>query len=182
MRTRCLFLFRLGCHSKQAGNECHLREEVSLVDSSHLLFPDHVHDFIALEGSPCRVKRKEAESWFEQLFDEPMILFNDVVEVFDLPKFTPFVNNVLSFEFAERFWEGGVFVYRDHPRRDRMGSLQGREEELLCRFCISRGAEQKFQGVVSSTRQESDDPFLYRGPLPLPLEQYIQPKRRLVHR
>jgi hypothetical protein len=35
------------------------------------------------------VKRKEPEPLFDQAFDEPMILFNDVVEVFDLPQFKP---------------------------------------------------------------------------------------------
>jgi hypothetical protein len=34
------------------------------------------------------VKRKEAHAWFNQSFDEAMVLFDKVVEVLALPQFT----------------------------------------------------------------------------------------------
>src|SRR6185437_6521211 len=43
-------LFRLGCHSKQAGNECDLTGDGPLFHASHLPFPDHVHHLVALQG------------------------------------------------------------------------------------------------------------------------------------
>jgi hypothetical protein len=73
MGVQLLFLLRLGRYSEQAGDECDLP------------FPDHVHDLVSLQGLPCALKRKEAQSRFDQPLDEPVVLFNDVVKVFDLP-------------------------------------------------------------------------------------------------
>ena len=73
----------LGRHSKEAGDEGDLPSDVSFAHPSHLSFPDHVHDFISLQRSPCRFQRKEAHPGLDQPFDEAVVLFDDVVEVFD---------------------------------------------------------------------------------------------------
>ena len=54
MGVKFHFLFSLGCHSKQAGDKRHLPYTVPFFDAAHLPFPDHVHDLIALQGSPRR--------------------------------------------------------------------------------------------------------------------------------
>jgi hypothetical protein len=77
------FWFSLCRHSKQAGDESHLPKDISFVHSLHLSFPDHVHDLIALQGSPRRLEGKEAHPWLDQPFDKTMVLLDQVVEVFD---------------------------------------------------------------------------------------------------
>ena len=42
------FLFSLGSHSKQAGDERNLPQNVSFFHTTHLPFPHHVHDLISL--------------------------------------------------------------------------------------------------------------------------------------
>ena len=76
-------LLSLGGHSKQGGDERDLPQDVSFFHTTPLPFPEHVHHLVALQGSPRRLKRKEAHSRFDQTFDKAMILFDHVVEVFD---------------------------------------------------------------------------------------------------
>ena len=76
-------LLSLGGHSKQAGEECHLPQDVSFFHAMHLAFPDHVHDLISLQGSPRTLEGKEAHPRLDQPFDEAMILFNQVIQVFE---------------------------------------------------------------------------------------------------
>ena len=45
--------------------------------------PDHVHRLIALQRSPCCLKRKIAHPRFDESFDKAMVLLDDGVEVFD---------------------------------------------------------------------------------------------------
>ena|SRR5690242_6990325 len=81
MGVKSHLLFSLGGHSKQAEDERNLPQAVPFVHAAHLPFPDHVHDRIALQGSPRALKGKEAQPWFDQPFDEAMILLDEVVEV-----------------------------------------------------------------------------------------------------
>lgn len=66
-----------------------------------------------MEGSPRGFKREEAEPWFDQPFDEPMILFDEIVELLDLPQFTGCWNGTDCLEFVERLGEkslGGLSI------------------------------------------------------------------------
>jgi len=47
-----------------------------------LLFPEHGHDFIAVQCSPSRLNRKKAHAWLDEAFDEAMILFDQIRETF----------------------------------------------------------------------------------------------------
>jgi hypothetical protein len=42
------FLFSLGCHSKQAGDEGNLPGDISFVHVLYLSFPNHIHHLIPL--------------------------------------------------------------------------------------------------------------------------------------
>ncbi len=42
------FLLSLDCHTKQAGDECHLFHYISPFHAAHLPFPHHVHRFVYL--------------------------------------------------------------------------------------------------------------------------------------
>jgi hypothetical protein len=48
MRVKPHFLFSLGGHSKQAGDERDLPQDVSFFHATHLPFPHHVHDLVSL--------------------------------------------------------------------------------------------------------------------------------------
>src|SRR5947209_1371567 len=101
--------FKLLCldgYSKQFSDECCLAWRLSFLHPSHLSFPDHVHDLISLEGSPCRFKRKEAQSRFDQPFDEAVVLFNEGVHVFDL-RFRLWESQGVF----ERLWQAGLQEY-----------------------------------------------------------------------
>jgi len=72
----------LDCYPKQLGNQCHLASHISFFHPLQVSFPDHVHHLEALYGSPGRQIREKAHPWLRQAFDEPMILFDQIVEVF----------------------------------------------------------------------------------------------------
>ena len=78
-REASTFLFSLGSHSKQAGDECRLTWVVSFVYPLRLPFPDHVHHFVALQGSPRRLHRKKAHPRLDQPFDEAVVLLHQVI-------------------------------------------------------------------------------------------------------
>lgn len=80
-------MLRLGCHSKEAGDDGNLPGNVSFPHPSHLSLPNHVHHLVSLQRSPCRFKGKEAHPRLDQAFDKTMVLFHQVIEVFDLPQF-----------------------------------------------------------------------------------------------
>ena len=76
MKSR--LLFSLGGHSEQAGEERDLPQDVAFFYAAHLPFPHHVHDLIALQGSPRCLEGKEGQSWFGQAFDEAMVLLDQI--------------------------------------------------------------------------------------------------------
>jgi hypothetical protein len=58
-----------------------LLHAVSFFYAKDLPFPEHVHRFIALQGSPRGLERKEAHPEFDEPFNEAVILLDEVVEV-----------------------------------------------------------------------------------------------------
>jgi hypothetical protein len=118
------FLFSLCDPAKQVDDEGNLTDDVPLFYTMHLPFPNHIHDLISLQSSPRRLERKETQPGFDASLDEAMILFDDVVEIFDLPQFTAFRNISLSLEFGERLWIGCVFIDGDHSGINGMGGTE----------------------------------------------------------
>ena len=118
------FLLGLGSYSKQAGNEGNLPGDIPFAHTSHLSLPDHVHHLVSLQRSPGRFHRKEAHPWFDQPFDEPVVLLNQVIEVFDLPQFHAFSKQPGGFEVSHGLGVGGRLINIDHARR-RPGSGGG---------------------------------------------------------
>jgi hypothetical protein len=78
-------LFSLDSHSKQACDKSRLFHALSFFYAMHLTFPEHIHRFISLQGSPCSLERKEAHPELDEPFDEAMFLLDEVVEIFTLP-------------------------------------------------------------------------------------------------
>src|SRR5260370_11425282 len=109
-------MFSLDSHSKQTRNESHLFHALSFVYATDLTFPEHVHCFIALQGSPRALRRKETHPELDQPFDEAMILLDKVVEVFALTQFATVRNKSLRFQLFERLWISCVFIHGDDAR------------------------------------------------------------------
>ena len=78
----------LDSHSKQASDEYHLFHAVSLFYASDLTFPEHVHHFLSMQGSPRGPERKGAHPELDEPFYEVMILLDEVVEVCTLTQYT----------------------------------------------------------------------------------------------
>ncbi len=72
-----LFLLGLGGHSKEAGNEGDLPVGVSFAHCADLSLPDHVHDLVSLERSPCCLEGKEAHPGLDQPFEKAVVLLVD---------------------------------------------------------------------------------------------------------
>ncbi len=74
-------LLHLDGYSEQFCDERCLTQAVSSVHPLHLSFPEHLHRLLSLWCLPCRFKRKEAQSWFDQTLDEAMNLFDQDIEI-----------------------------------------------------------------------------------------------------
>src|SRR5258708_2661268 len=111
----CVFL-SFNRHSKQGSDECHLTPDVSFLHALEVSLPHPIYRLVSLECSPSRFKREEAQSWFDQPFDEAMILFDDGVEILDLPQFYTFRQNPTRFEVGNGFGRGGILLHVDEAR------------------------------------------------------------------
>src|SRR6266568_1980253 len=108
------FWFRLGCHSKQLGNQGHLAFHISFAHPLYLSFADHVHHLEALECSPRGLEREKTHPRLRQAFDEAVILFDQVVEVLNLSQLHLLRQKSSGFELSNRFGIGGVLIRVDH--------------------------------------------------------------------
>ena len=91
---------------------------------------------------PCNVfhagsKEKKPRTWFDTPFDKALILFNNVIQVLDLPQFTGVGNDSFRLQFLEGLWIGDIFIVIDHTRGGGMRRSQRFREKALRRFCIA---------------------------------------------
>lgn len=101
---------------------------------SDLSLAHHAHDFVSLQCSTCRLEGKETHPWLDQPLDEAMILFDDVVEILDLPQFRAFRQDRTRFEVSHRFGIGCMLIHVDHTKDRRDGvavSRSHRRDYLL---------------------------------------------------
>ena len=77
-----------------------------------------------------------------------MILFDDIVQVLDLPQFTPFWNGSFRLQFVEGLWIGGVFIDGDHARSGGMRRSQRFREEAFGRFRIACRTQEELERVA----------------------------------
>src|SRR3954451_17064499 len=67
---------------EQPGNEGSLRRHVAPADTADLSLPDHRHHLVTGERAARGREPAEAQSRSDQALDAPMILLDDVVQVF----------------------------------------------------------------------------------------------------
>ena len=62
-------------------NKLALPNRVSLVQPSNLPFPNDMHCLVAFDRSPYAFWRPESEARDYALFDEAVVLLNDVIQI-----------------------------------------------------------------------------------------------------
>ena len=72
-------------HFEQRVDAVNLSPNIRPAHPPRLSLPDHVQGFVALDGSPRRPKLAKPLLGFHASFDRSMILFRDVVHVWDRP-------------------------------------------------------------------------------------------------
>ena len=70
---------------REAVQLAHSEPTIASVDVSNLSLADHCHCLESCQRSPRRSEPAEAEPRPDQALDAPVILLNDVVEIFELP-------------------------------------------------------------------------------------------------
>jgi len=143
-----------------------------------LALPDHREGLEACQGSPRRSKAAEAEPRPNQALDAPVVLLDDVVEIFALPHASSAPEFAVSLHVYDCPWISGVLVDREGARVHDMRLHERPAKEPLRRHRISPSRQQKIDrlpaavdrpieigpaplhaNIVSSTRQE---PLLIR--------------------
>src|SRR5450432_1246418 len=110
----------------------------------HLSFPHHIHCLVSLQGPPSCLERKEAHPWFNQSFDETVVLFDQVIEIFALSEFARSGKVPSCFHFFEGFWIGCVFINRNDTGSHRVASMKRFCEKTLGCLGIAGGTQQEF--------------------------------------
>lgn len=111
-----------------------------------------------------RMKRSPFLAWstVDEVLDEAVILFNEIIEIFHLAQFTAFGNESCFFEFSERFRVRGVFVHVDDTRLAGMSGSERFEKEALGGFRVSCRAEKEIKRVsLRINRSIEVHPFFY---------------------
>ena len=76
-----------------------------------------------------------------------MILFDDVVQVLDLPQFTGVGKGLFLLQFVESLWIGRIFIDSDHTRGGGMRRSQRFREKALRRFAIACHTQEELERV-----------------------------------
>jgi hypothetical protein len=87
---------------------------------AHLALADHVHEFDAGNGCCSRSKRFKTEHWPHHSLDGTVVLFDDVIQIFDLTDFdVRLMFRVVTFErrrvgaagsFSSLIFDGGFGI------------------------------------------------------------------------
>ena len=119
------------------GNESGLRLNVPTADVVSLPLPDHRHCLVANQRQAGGSQAAEAQPGPDQAFDPPVVLLDDVVQVFALTQPREAPQLACPLQVRHRARVGRVLVHRDRPRVDRVRLGQRLAEEPLRRRGIS---------------------------------------------
>src|SRR3954463_433491 len=132
---------RSGRDPEQARHEGSLSVHVAPANVPNLPLSDHRHSLVTGQRSSRGWQATEAETRPDQALDAPMVLLNDVVEVFDLAQPGEAPQLTLALHGRDRSRIGRVLVDRDRAGVPRMGLAQRLAEEALGGRGIALGRE-----------------------------------------
>ena len=70
-----------------------------------LTFPDSMHEFNAGDGDRGALKALQSEHWTQTKFDRPVILFDQIVQIFRRSYLSPFAAPVFAEDFPRPRWD-----------------------------------------------------------------------------
>ncbi len=88
---------------------------ISFGQPPHLAFPDHVHRFVTLDRPPGAMEGPEPGTGVSPLFDGPVVLLHDVVQVRTGATGTPPAQFPLRLQLRDHLGVGRVPVHGDDP-------------------------------------------------------------------
>src|SRR3954464_3758007 len=141
---------RSGRDPKQAGNKGGLSPYITPANVPNLPLSDHRHPLVAGQRSSRGWQTAKAETRPDQALDAPMVLLNDVVQVFDLAQPGEPPQLTLALHRRDRGRIGRVLVDRDRARIARVRLAQRLAEEPLRRRGIPLGREQKVDRLAAA--------------------------------
>src|SRR3954452_19640814 len=135
------------------------------------------HCLVASQGSSCGWQAAKAETGPDQALDAPMVLLNDVVQVFDLPQSREPPQLTIALHGRDRSRIGRVLVDRDRAGVHRVRLAQRLAEEPLGGRGIPLGREQKVDRLAPAV-----DRPIEVSPASLPLDVFLIAPPRAVAR
>ena len=70
-----------------------------------LTFPDPMHEFNAGDGDRCALKALQSEHWTQTKFDRPVILLDQIVQIFRRSYLSPFAAPVFAEDSRAARWD-----------------------------------------------------------------------------
>src|SRR6266498_3478367 len=116
---------------------------IPLRQPAHLALPYHVHDFVALDRPPGSVKRPESLTGADPPLNCPVVLLDDVVQVWTCPTATPPAQSPLSLQLRNHLRVRWVAVHVNDPGPRVGGSMQRFLEEALGRSRVTASGQQE---------------------------------------
>ena len=105
-----------------------------------LTFPDPMHEFNAGDGDRGALKALQSEHWTQTKFDRPVILLDQIVQIFRRSYLSPFAAPVFAEDFPRRPMGRLVAIKRDGARQSALALKRPPEKRFGCRD-IPLGAE-----------------------------------------
>lgn len=91
----------LSSNSKDFIDEGDLSHDIPFLHIFDLTLTDHIHRLIPLDCSSSGIERTKSQSWIRAPLDKTMVLFNQIVQVLDLPQFSFLWQHLVCFEVFE---------------------------------------------------------------------------------
>jgi len=99
-------MYRSDAESEDAFDEANLLGDIARCQPLNLSFADHVHCFIALDGSFRSGERAEAEARIDPPFDRTVILLDNIVEIRNHATATSLARRMIPLQFATLGYDG----------------------------------------------------------------------------
>jgi hypothetical protein len=126
---------------------------VAPLNVSNLTFPDHRHRLKTCQRSPRRSETAEAKPRPDQALDAPMILLDNIIQIFALPHTSAAPKFVIPLHVHDRPWISGILVDRHRTRIDGVRLRERLAEEPFRRNRIAPGRQQEVDRLPAAVHR-----------------------------